>query len=162
MGVDLAITQKDSADKFAICVLGMDKFKNRYVLDYLDKHLRFGEQTRAIIDFYEKWKPIRVCIETNAYQDAQYQHLKDDYDTDMRLKPVNQLKDKITRAWKLEPFFENRKMFFRKGGNMHLMVEQLVLFPNYRYKDLFDALDLAVRASVYKKKKARKEPGLIG
>ncbi len=162
MGIDLAITEKESGDKFAICVIGMDKPKNRYVLDYMDRHLRFGEQTRAIIQFYEKWKPIRCCIEINAYQQAQYQHLKDDYDSDIRLKPITQLKDKITRAWKLEPLFEDKKMFFKKGGNMHLLIEQLVLFPNYRYKDLFDALDLAVKASMLKKRKGReKEPGLL-
>jgi predicted phage terminase large subunit-like protein len=162
MGVDLAITEKESGDKFAICVIGMDRSKNRYVLDYVDKHLRFGEQTREIIRLYEKWNPIRCCIEVNAYQQAQYQHLKDDYDADIRLKPVTQLKDKVTRAWKLEPLFENSKMFFKKGGNMHLLIEQLVLFPNYRYKDLFDALDLAVKASMLKKRRGReKEPGLI-
>ena len=161
MGVDLAISQQDSADKFAICVIGMDHAKNRYVLDFVDKHLRFGEQTRTIIEFYERWNPIRCCIETNAYQDAQYQTLQDDYDTDMRLKPVNQKKDKITRAWKLEHLFENNKMFFRKGGNIHLFIEQLVLFPNYKYKDLFDALDLAVKASMWKVRRNREEPTLF-
>lgn len=162
MGVDLAITEKETGDKFAICVIGMDSSKNRYVLDFLEKQARFGEQTRAIVEFYERWKPIRCCIETNAYQKAQYHHLKDDYDSDIRLKPVNQDKDKITRAWKLEPLFEDKKMFFKKGGNMHLLIEQLVLFPNYRYKDLFDALDLAVRASKIKKRRGRrKEPGLL-
>jgi len=162
MGIDLAITEKESGDKFAICIIGMDKSGNRYVLDFLDEHLRFGEQTRAIIKYYEKWKPIRGCIEINAYQQAQYQHLKDEYDIDIRIRPVTQIKDKITRAWKLEPIFEDKRMFFKKEGNMHLMIEQLVLFPNHKYKDLFDALDLAVRASKIKKRNSRKnEPGLF-
>jgi predicted phage terminase large subunit-like protein len=162
MGIDLAITEKESGDKFAICIIGMDKGGNRYVLDFLDEHLRFGEQTRAIIKYYEKWKPIRGCIEVNAYQQAQLQHLKDEYDIDIRIRPVNQIKDKVTRAWKLEPIFEDKRMFFKKEGNIHLMIEQLVLFPNHRYKDLFDALDLAVRASKIKKRGSRKkEPGLF-
>jgi len=162
MGIDLAISEKDSSDKFAICVIGMDVHKNRYVMDFYENHLRFSKQTEKIIEFYEKYKPIRCCIETNAYQKAQYHALKDDYDQDMRLKPVNQDKDKITRAWKLEPLFEDNKVYFKKGGNMHLMIEQLVLFPNFRYKDVFDAFDLAVRASKLKKRRGRrKEPGLI-
>lgn len=161
MGVDLAISESEKADKFAICIIGMDKSKNRYVLDFCEKQLRFSAQTETIIGYYKKWKPIRCCIETNAYQLAQYQTLKDDYDTDMRLKPVVQVKDKIVRAWKLEPIFEDKRMFFKKGGNMHLLVEQLILFPNFRYKDLFDALDLAVRASMLKKRKTRSEPGLL-
>lgn len=161
MGVDLAITEQESNDQFAIVVLGMDGDGNRYILDYFASHLRFGAQTRKIIEYYKKWDPIRCCIETNAYQRAQYHHLKDDHDKDIRLKPVNQDKDKITRAWKLEPLFEEMRMFFKKVGSMHLLVEQLVLFPNYRYKDLFDALDLAVRASKLMKRKQRREPGVI-
>jgi phage terminase large subunit-like protein len=162
MGVDLAITESESADQFALVVLGVDGDNNRYILDYYANQIRFGMQTEKIIEYYEKWKPIRCCIETNAYQKAQYQHLKDEYDSDMRLKPVNQDKDKITRAWKLSNLFENKKMFFKKGGNMHLLIEQLVLFPDYKYKDLFDAVDLAVRATKIKKRKRRSaEPGVI-
>jgi len=161
MGVDLAISEQDSADHFAIVVIGMDGDKNRYILDWYEGQLRFNAQTKKIKDFYRKWDPVRCCIETNAYQAAQYQTLKDD-DKDIRLKAVNQDKDKITRAWKLTPLFEDKKMFFKKTGNMHLLIEQLVLFPNYRYKDVFDALDLAVFASKIKKKKKRaKEPGLL-
>jgi len=162
MGVDLAISQKDAADHFAIVVIGMDAAKNRYVLDFFEGQLRFSAQTAKIIKFYNKYDPIRAAIEINGYQDAQYQTLKDDNDKDIRLKPVNQDKDKTTRAWKLSPIFEDGRMFFKKGGNMHLMVEQLVLFPNFRYKDLFDALDLAVHASKLKeRKKRRREPGVI-
>jgi predicted phage terminase large subunit-like protein len=162
MGVDLAITEQETNDQFAIVIIGMDADQNRYVLDFFAGHLRFGAQTRKIIELYEKYDPIRCCIETNAYQKAQYHHLQDEYGKDIRLKPVEQDKDKITRAWKLEPIFEDMRMFFKKGGNMHLLIEQLVLFPNYRYKDLFDALDLAVKASKIKKRKGRRrEPGVI-
>lgn len=162
MGIDLAISEKETSDKFAICIIGMDKYKNRYVLDFYENQLRFSKQTDKIIEYYERWHPIRGCIEINAYQQAQYHNLKDEYDSDIRLKPITQLKDKITRAWKLEPLFEDGKMFFKKGGNMHLLIEQLVLFPNFRYKDLFDALDLAVKASKLKKRRGRsKEPGLM-
>ncbi len=161
MGVDLAISEKESADHFAIAVIGLDDDDKRYVLDFYDGQLRFNDQTRMIKKFYKKYDPIRVCIETNAYQQAQYQNLKDD-DKDIRLSPVNQDKDKVTRAWKLTPMFEDGRVFFRKSGNIHMFIEQLVLFPSFRYDDLFDALDLAVRASkMRKKRKRRKEPGVI-
>jgi len=161
MGVDLAISQKEKADHFALVVLGVDSNKNKYVLDWFDGQLRFSEQTQKIKKFYKKYDPIRCCIETNAYQAAQYQALKDD-DKDIRLKAVNQDSDKISRAWKLTNIFEDKKMFFKKAGDVNLFIEQLVLFPNYRYKDLFDALDLAVRASKLKNKKRRnKEFGVI-
>lgn len=160
MGIDLAISQEESADHFAIVVIGIDKDKNRYIVDFFDGQLRFADQTKKIINFYKKYDPIRTCLETNAYQKAQYQQLKDD-NKDIRITPFSQHKDKTTRAWKLTPLFEEKRMFFKKTGNMHLLVEQLVLFPNFRYKDLFDALDLAVNASRFRKRRKRKEPGVI-
>ena len=78
-----------------------------------------------------------------------------------RIKKAPVGKDKITRAWKLSAIFEDKRMFFRKAAHA-LLIEHLVLFPNYKYKDLFDGLDLAVGASKMKKrKKRRKEPGVM-
>jgi predicted phage terminase large subunit-like protein len=77
------------------------------------------------------------------------------------LKKVETDKDKITRAWKLTSIFEEGKVFFRKS-QQDLLIEHMVLFPNHRYKDLFDAFDLAVRASRIKNKRKRaREPGVI-
>lgn len=159
MGIDLAISEKESADKFAIVVIGVDSTERHYVLDYYEGQLRFNAQTTKILEFYKRWDPVRTGIEVNAYQAAQYQNLKD-VDANIRLTPIVQDKDKITRAWKLSPIFEDKRMFFKKG--QHLLIEHLVLFPNHRYKDLFDALDLAVRASKLKvKRRTRAEPGLF-
>lgn len=160
MGVDLAISEKEANDHFAIAVLGMDSAKNYYGLEFYEDQLRFNAQTAKIVEMYNKWDPVRCAIEVNAYQAAQYQNLKDG-DKDIRLKPINQDKDKITRAWKLSPLFEDKRFWFRKGGGHHLWIEQLVLFPNFRYKDVFDATDLAVRASKIRKRKRRREPGVI-
>ena len=115
MGVDLAISLNQSADHFSIVVIGVDDNGNRYVIDFYDGQLRFGEQTKTIKRFYRRHDPIRCAIETNAYQQAQYQKLKDD-DKDIRLSPVQQHKDKVTRAWKMTPIFEEGRMFFRENS----------------------------------------------
>jgi predicted phage terminase large subunit-like protein len=160
MGVDLAISEKEKADKFAMAVIGVDKADNIYVLDYYEDHLRFADQTKAILRFYRQHDPIRCAIETNQYQEAQYQTLKDE-DKRLRLKSVKTIKDKVTRAWKLSAHFEDKRMFFRK--NMGPLIDALVLFPSFRYKDGFDALDLAVGASKKKRKRRRRssEPGVL-
>ena len=166
MGVDLAISESEQADKFAIVVIGVAPDRSAYyVLDYFEDQLRFNAQTAKIIEYARRWDPIRIAIETQQYQEAQYQNLKDrekDEDSpDLRLKSVKTEKDKITRAWKLSSIFEDKKVYFRKGIQQHL-IEHLVLFPNHKYKDLFDALDLAVKASKLKKRRSREnEPGLI-
>ncbi len=159
IGVDLAISEDEQADHFAIVVLGVDMAGNYYALDFFDGQLRFNAQTQKIQEFYKKHEPIRVVVEDNAYQKAQLHALKDG-DKAMRIRGVTTDKDKMTRAWKLTPLFEGQRVFFRK--NMHKLIDQLVLFPGYRYKDLFDAFDHAVTASKMKTKKKRaNEPGVI-
>lgn len=162
MGVDLAISEQEQNDLFCIVVGGFDQAENCYVTDYYQGHLRFNAQTTAIKRYYKKHDPIRAAIETNSYQAAQYQTLKDE-DQSLRLVPVHTEKDKITRAWKLSPKFENKQMFFVRGGNVHKLVEAIVMFPSYRYKDPFDALDMMVRASKVRRrrKRRRREPGII-
>ncbi len=170
MGVDLAISQESKNDKFAIVVVGMAPDRKYYVLYYYENQLRFGRQTNKILEVYRQYDPVRCAIEINAYQDAQYQNLRDNegllekhglVGADLRLKGVNTHKDKITRAWKLSPLFEDKRVHFVEG--MNLMIEHLVLFPNWKYKDLFDAFDLAIKASKLRKRRRRQrlEPGLI-
>lgn len=160
MGIDLAISQKETADHFAIVVIGIDDSRNVYVLDFFDGQLRFADQTKKIIKYYKKWDPIRAFIETNAYQQAQYQELKD-ADVHMRVQPYTQISDKTARAWKLSSIFEEGLVFFKKTGKVHVIIEQMVLFPNEK-KDLFDAFDLAYKASKRKKRRRREtEPGVL-
>lgn len=169
MGVDLAIAGKEQNDQFAIVVIGCTGKVMQgkepdavYVLDYYMGHLRFPQQKPKILKFYDKWDPIACGIETNAFQLAQYQVLKEERPSG-RFEKINTDKDKISRAWKLSALFEAKAVFFKKDLQGPL-IDQLVLFPNYRYKDGFDALDMAVQVSKRKKRrgrKGRKEPGLL-
>jgi predicted phage terminase large subunit-like protein len=159
-GIDLAIKTKESNDQFAHVTIGVDDQWRIFVLDFFAGHIRFMKQTEKIQELYRKYDPIRVGIETNAYQDAQFQKLKDE-DGDIRLVPMITSKDKMTRAWKLSAEFEDKRVFFKKG--MSKMIDQVVLFPSHRYDDLFDALEMAVQVAKQRvKKKRRREPGLLG
>lgn len=159
MGVDLAISEKEAADHFAIVVIGIDRSAHHYVLDFYDGQLRFKQQTAKIMEFYERWNPIRIGIETNAYQAAQAQTLKD-VDPDIPIKKIVTDKDKVTVAWSLTPVFEDGRMHFRKVCGP--VREQLVLFPSFRYKDLFDAFAMAMKAAKMKTRKKRaNEPGVL-
>lgn len=162
MGVDLAIKEKETSDKFAIVVIGVTPTRSAYyVLDYFEDQVRFSKQTSKILEYAKRWDPIRIGIETNAYQEAQYQAVKE-ANPDVRLKAIITDKDKVTRAWKLSGVFEEKKVFFKK--NLHdLVVEHMVLFPNHNHDDLFDAFDHAMRVSRMNERRGRreKEPGLI-
>jgi len=162
-GIDLAISQKETNDQYANVLIGVDKDGNCYVLYAYAKHLRFRQQVKKSFDVYDEHDPISTGVESNAYQLALYQELKDT-DKDARFVPINQDKDKITRAWKLSSLFEEKRMFFKRGmPGLNEIIDQLVLFPNHPFKDMFDALDLAVATSRRRRKRRKRseEPGLI-
>ena len=117
-GVDLAIKQKETADYFVICTIGKDQYNNIYLIDIFYKRLTFLQQTEAIKKRFELFKPLRVYIEANAYQDSQSQVLLST--TDVRVVPIITLKDKVTRAWHLAHKFESGQVFFPKIGRAHV------------------------------------------
>jgi predicted phage terminase large subunit-like protein len=160
IGVDLAISEKEKADHFAIVVIGRDKVGNIYVLDYYDGQLRFKAQTEKIVSFIKRHKPERVGIESVQYQAAQADEVKDEVDESVKIVKLMTSEDKMTRAWKLTPLFEDKRVFFVENRSGPVR-DQLVLFPGYRYKDLFDAFDNAVRVSKHRRKRARQEPGVM-
>jgi phage terminase large subunit-like protein len=158
MGIDLAIGEEEQHDMFAIVVVGRND-SGIFVMDFFEGQLRFKDQTEKILELGKRWQITRGGIETNAYQKAQYQAVRE-ANPWLNLRPLVTVKDKVTRAWKLTPLFEAQKVFFRRGQQR--LIEHLVLFPDHRLKDLFDAFDLAVQASTARTRKRRKhEPGLI-
>jgi len=162
-GTDLAVSEKETRDsaQFATVVIGIDKSENVYVLDFYLGHITFPRQIDKALSMYERHDPIRAAVESNAYQRAFYQEIKH-RDKNYRFIPIHTDKDKMTRALKLTPRFEDKRIFFRK--NMETLIDQFVLFPGYRYRDGLDAFDLAIRASRKKRKRRQvraTEPGLI-
>lgn len=169
MGVDLAIGEKEKNDFFAIAVIGCQGKVQKglrsdfafYLLDYFLGHLRFSGQTGKIIELYRRWRPIACGIETVQYQEAQLQATEDEI-PDARLYGIKTDKDKMTRAWKLSPMFEQGRAHFKKGM-ANPMIDQLVLFPNHANDDGFDALDMAVQMAKKRPRRRRRtvEPGVL-
>lgn len=158
-GYDLAISEEDDAAMFAHVTIGRDIQGAIYVLEFHEEHLRFPKQTDYIIATGRRLRPVRIGIESNAYQKAQYQNLRH-LAPDLNVIPIYTMKDKITRAWNLARHFEAGRVRFRK--DQQPLIEHLVLFPGHRYKDLFDAFDMAVQVSEGRQRKVRKrEPGLM-
>jgi len=170
MGVDMAVGDKEKNDFFAISVVGIlgsirkDDFFS-YLLDYYLEHLRASRQEAKVLEFYDKWKPLRTGVEINQYQDILRQTLKEKR-PGMVVYPIHTQLDKTTRAWKLAPLVEGHRMFFLGDGVHARPIDHLVRFPNGRgTKDYFDSLDNAIRAARRKagrKRPERKKFGLIG
>ena len=161
-GVDLASKQARNADRFAHATIGVHiETKRIYVLDYHNIVATFGQRRKIVAEEFFRYDPIRVGVEANGYQRAFIQDLaQDDELKVVRAVPIYTEKDKVSRAWKLSAFFERGQVYVKEG--MQDLIEQLLKFPDGRYKDLFDALDLAITLAFAGKRKQRaKEPGLM-
>jgi len=161
-GVDLAISESDKADYFVIATIGKDEFGRIYLIDLFMDRLSFLKQTFKILDKAEQFHPRRTFIESNAYQKAQAQLVQ--VLSNVPVKPVITIKDKITRAWTLSSKFENGNVFFpayTKCENIRKFKENLVKFPDVEHDDDFDAFDIAVSNAFRKVRRDRREFGLI-
>ena len=161
-GVDLAIKQKDKADKFAHCTIGVHrKTKNIYVLNYYNRVTHYSKQKTLIASKFHTYDPIRVGVESNGYQLALLRDMRDNPDlATIRTVPVYTDTDKTVRAWKLSAYFERGQVYLLEG--MNELQQNLLKMPDGRYKDLFDALDIAVEMAFRTRRKVREEePGII-
>lgn len=170
-GVDLAIGEvregESEPDGFSFVTIGVKGRNIRkddvmiYVVDFDWGHFRFSKQTKLITAQYDRWKSNGTGIESNAYQASQAHNVKDTR-PDIRVIPIQTVKDKTTRAWKLSPLFEQHRMIFRREHpKMNRLIAQLVGFPK-KPVDGFDALDLANATRKRRRKRnTRREPGVI-
>lgn len=168
MGVDLAVGEKEQHDMFGISVIGIlgsilkDTY-DVYLLDYYLEHLRAALQQPKVVEYYDRWKPLRTGIEVNQYQDILRQNLKTER-PGMVVFPIHTNLDKVTRAQKQSPLWENKRVHFRDSGVHARPIDNLVRFPNGKgTKDFWDSLDNALRAAQRKssRKSKRRKFGVL-
>lgn len=149
VGVDLAISQKDSADYTALVYIyvAIDK-KGRIVRYYVtgkpdglvNRRMDFNTTIEQVRDFNKKYNPT-FYVETTGYQEALVQALKDDNIIDVECYKPNQ--DKRARLNMIANYIKSGKIVFNKTGCEEL-ITQLVGFGVEKYDDLVDALTCAI------------------
>jgi len=161
-GCDLAISQKATADKFAHVTIGVNRRTGKiYVLDYFNGIVHYNKQKEILFEKYNQFDPIKAGVEINGYQQALYQDMRANPKTSgMRIVPIFTDKDKTVRAWKMSAYFERGDVLLKEG--MNELRDQLIKMPDGRYKDLFDALDIAIQLAFGTGQIVRQtEPGVI-
>lgn len=140
--IDLAISQKETADYTVVLTIGVTHEKKLYVLEYDRGHYKPNQILDAIFNMYEKHNDqVRVVgIETVAFQKAMLYLIKDEMRRRGIYMPLRELKadkDKIRRISALQPLFENGDVFIKM---QHKELEQELLeFPFSRHDDIIDA-----------------------
>lgn len=161
-GYDLAIGENEADDFFAGVTIGTDKKGNVYVIGEYKDRLSIKQQFNKIVDNYEyydrsKSPVMRVGIETNQYQAALAKWLVSD--TRIPVKKVHHHKDKVTRAERVQPHFENGKIFLPMEGCEELE-NQLLTFSKdgIPHDDVLDGFLIAMEVAG----KGGKRPARLG
>jgi predicted phage terminase large subunit-like protein len=137
LGVDLAISTKETADYTAGAVLGRDSAGNLHVLEVQRIRGSFSEQINFIKQLAEKWQPSIVGIEDVAYQKALIQQIS--AQTSLNVKGITPISDKISRFAPLEARYELGQVYHSRDLPQAFEAE-LLSFPVGEHDDFVDAL----------------------
>lgn len=161
IGVDLAASQSSTADYFAIVAIAK-LGRQVWILDALQRRLSLRNQIKTIVRWFDRFDPVEVGIESNAYQTVLADTIRDEYPR-VRVRKIFTKIDKVTRGFKLAQRFEAGEVTIVDG--LGELIDHLVGFtgkPGER-DDLFDAVDHAFRAAFRRRRRRGREtePGLI-
>lgn len=143
LGVDLAISEKETADYTAGAVVGRDREGILHVLDVQRIRGSFSEQITFISQMAAKWKPSIVAIEEVNYQKALIQQLS--AQTSLNVRGVKPISDKVSRFAPLEARYELGQIYHNRSLPPEFESE-LLSFPVGAHDDQCDAVAYAFQA----------------
>ena len=146
MGVDLAISEKQTADYTALVVIGLTEDKEAVVVDAFRDRMSFVNIGKKVVEFAEKWNPKVIAIESNQAQAWLIQELK--RTTTLNVVGMRADKDKIIRFQPVEARYE-RKQVTHYGTLPPEFTEELLSFTGTnqdKHDDFIDALGYAFAA----------------
>ena len=149
-GVDPASSLALRADFFVIAVIGIDNSGNRYIIDILREKVSPAEQPEKIIDIYKKYRPIRMKIETTAYQEAlrvttKKMMLEQNLYIPGLEKGVKPRTKKSERLISLVPMLAKGEFYFRP--NDMAAQQEFLSYPKGKHDDCMDAIWTALEGA---------------
>lgn len=116
-----------------------------YLLDQIRDRLEYPELRRALMTYYEQWRPDAVLVEDKASGQSLVQELK--RSTRLPLVPVAVAEgDKAMRAHTVSPLVEGGKVFLPMEASwLEEFLDETSRFPNSAYADQTDAMTQALQ-----------------
>lgn len=144
--VDPAGDPEDSKgvpDWNAIVTTGKSQSTGRiFVLEYVRGKWNYGQLLDALFIQVQKWHPIKVGVEAQAYQKILLRLCRErmqKQDVWFNIEAItNNRKSKNLRIQGLQPYIASGELAFRT--HQHELVGELLSFPNGAHDDLADAL----------------------
>jgi predicted phage terminase large subunit-like protein len=121
-----------------------------YVVDIWRARCTKNEYLDRLRALNDRYRPLDVLIESVAAQE----YLAQDAERYMPVHRVERTKDKVSRAYWLQSFFENGQILFpakHRQANVddwQALQDELILFPGADHDDLFDGLQTMVEGAM--------------
>jgi len=166
MAVDPAISEKKGADYSAIMVVGVDKKNTWYILDMWRDRVNPKRLIDQIFTMDDKWDPVQVGVETNAFQKVLQFYIYDEMKRRGNFIPMKELThtelSKDVRIRGLEPRYAVGTILHDKSNSYTKYLEdELRRFPSGTHDDLIDSLasilEIAHPPRVKEKRRSRRE-----
>lgn len=149
LGVDLAISEKQTADATSVVVIhayGYSQEDRKYYVSphFLNERLSFLVAKNRIVEFYNANKnqpKTLTIIEDNAYQQAMVEIL---IQANVETKGVRSLGSKYARLMSASMLFEQGRVLFPDDGSCKPIIIQLLGFGREKHDDLVDATTIAL------------------
>lgn len=142
--VDLAISQKQTADYTVISVWAITPDRELLLIDRLREHLDNPEQQKQIQLYYQRYKPSYIQIESVAYQLAIIQQL---WKQGLPVREYKPVRDKVSRASTASVFYEAGRIYHpRTASWLAEWEEEMLMFPMGSHDDQVDTISQACDA----------------
>lgn len=145
--IDLAISEKETADYTAICTIQRDyKTGIMYVVDMQEFRGSINDQLEKVFELHERFNYVNFGVESVAYQKAFFQLLTSESNKRGIYIPTLEVKidkDKIRRAKSIVSYIENDTIIVNK--NLINFITQAHQFPKSTHDDMVDAFTGAVQ-----------------
>lgn len=147
VGVDLAISKRDTADYTAIVTVGVTASNEIYILDVIKAKMHPDEIIDCIFRVVKKYNPNLVGIEDVAYQKMlilevhKQMRLRNIFFNLTGVKPMGEKESRIQSI--LQPRFSNRSVYHKKDFTS--LESELLMFPKAEHDDQIDALSIALK-----------------
>jgi hypothetical protein len=149
IGVDPAISLSDTADHFAMALIGVTRDHSQaFLLDYFVDRIQIPDQLDKIREWFLKYRPEYIGIESVAYQAALAQLAARMEGLPPIVPIISQTKKKNDRLMQMGPVFRIGKVRIRKTHAR--FIDQWVSFDHEvknNDDDLLDAVEIALSAA---------------
>lgn len=152
IAVDPAISERSTASRTAVVVMGISPFNKIFLLEYwVGRQGDPAKVIETILKLAYDWQPRVIGIEAVAYQKALEPFIKREMMSRNEWYPIQMMKPdrnekKEQRILSLQPYFQAGQIYIMRGALE--FIEEYETFPLGQTRDILDAMAYAIRLLV--------------